>query len=201
MILSRIIGRSSGVSEFSKEMKKFNKQDQRLLAIWAADCAERVLPYFEEKYSRDNRPRKAIETGRKWTRSKMMKGAGSPPVMLKSRTYHGIEFKDIRSASLAAHAAARKAKADGNNMACFAARSAGQAVATAHVPQHAFGAAYYALKLVEVANPENTNVKITKELRWQESRLPLQLRPAWKKWQKQRLPKSLRPVDKSSKKV
>jgi hypothetical protein len=29
-------------------MKKYEKQDQKLMATWAADCAERVLPFFEE---------------------------------------------------------------------------------------------------------------------------------------------------------
>ena len=28
--------------------------DHRTLGIWAADCAERVLPYFEEKYPGDD---------------------------------------------------------------------------------------------------------------------------------------------------
>jgi hypothetical protein len=29
--------------------KLVRKTDHKTLAIWAADCAERVLPYFEEK--------------------------------------------------------------------------------------------------------------------------------------------------------
>ena len=33
-------------------------------ALWAADCAERVLPIFEAKYPNDNRPRLAIEAAR-----------------------------------------------------------------------------------------------------------------------------------------
>ena len=80
----------------------------------------------------------------------------------------------IRGASLAAHAAARDAK--GNDAACFAARAAGQAVATAHVPQHAFGAAYYALKAVAAANPANAGVTVAKERDWQSRRLPEGLR-------------------------
>ena len=39
---------------------KVAEQDHRALALWAADCAERVLPYFEELYPGDDRPRKAI---------------------------------------------------------------------------------------------------------------------------------------------
>lgn len=30
----------------------------------AADCAEQALPYFEERYPQDDRPRKAVEAGR-----------------------------------------------------------------------------------------------------------------------------------------
>ncbi len=152
-------------------MKKYYKQDQRLLAIWAADCAERVLPFFEKAYPKDNRPRKAIEACRTWVRTGVFKMA------------------DIRKASLSSHAAAREAKE--NNAACFAARAAGQAVATAHVPQHAFGAAYYALKLA-AANSANAKAKIAKELNWQTQHLPKKLRKEWKNWQSQRLFKNLR---------
>jgi hypothetical protein len=152
-------------------MKKFSKQDQRLMAIWAADCAERVLPFFEKAYPKDDRPRKAIEACRTWVRTGVFKMA------------------DIRKASLDAHAAARKAKE--NNAACFAARAAGQAVATAHVPQHAFGPAYYALKIA-ADSPADAEVKIAKELDWQTRHLPKNLRPAWQEWQSQRLPKYLK---------
>ncbi len=154
-----------------KSMRKFNKQDQRLLAIWAADCAERVLPFFEKAYPQDDRPRKAIEACRTWVRTGVFKMA------------------DIRKASLDAHAAAREAKE--NNAACFAARAAGQAVATAHVSEHAFGAAYYALKIA-AANSADANVKIAKELNWQTQHLPKHLRQAWQDWQLLRLPKHLR---------
>ncbi len=137
-------------------MKKYNKQDQRSLANCAADCAERVLPFFEKAYPKDDRPRKAIETCRIWIRTGMFK------------------MSDIRGTSLAAHAAAREAKE--NNAACFAARAAGQAVATAHVSQHAFGAAYYALKAIAAANPESDGVRTVREQNWQSRRLPEHLR-------------------------
>jgi hypothetical protein len=81
---------------------------------------------------------------------------------------------EVRGASLAAHAAAREAKED--NAACFASRAAGQAVATAHVSQHAFGAAYYALKAVATVDPSNAEVNVAKERNWQSRRLPGNLR-------------------------
>lgn len=137
--------------------KKYSKEDQRLLAIWVADCAEHVLPFFEEAYPKDDRPRKAIETCRTWVRAGVLK------------------MSEIRGASLAAHAAAREAK-EKNGVACFAARAAGQAVATAHVPQHAYGGAYYALKAVALSDPNNAEAKIAEELNWIKLHLPENLR-------------------------
>ena len=162
-----------GSRHLYKAMKKYNKQDQRSLAIWAADCAERVLPFFEKAYPKDDRPRKAIEACRTWASTGVFKMA------------------DIRKASLDAHAAAREAKE--NNAACFAARASGQAVATAHVPQHAFGSAYYALKIA-AADSANAKVRIAKELNWQTRHLPKHLRQGWQDWQSQHLPKYLRPA-------
>jgi len=148
-------------------MKKFSRQDQRLLAVWAADCAKRVLPLFEKSYPKDNRPRMAISECRKWVRT----GIFSMAV--------------IRKTSLSAHAAARKAKY--NSAACFAARAAGQAVATAHAAGHAFGPAYYSLKIAALDGP----AKFAKELKWQTSHLPKKLRKDWQDWQLNRMPKNL----------
>ena len=137
-------------------MKKYSKQDQMTMAAWAADCAERVLGLFETAYPGDDRPRNAIETCRTWVRTGVFRMA------------------EIRGASLGAHAAARDAKE--NDAACFAARAAGQAVATAHVPQHAYGGAYYALKAVAAADPANAGVNVAREREWQAARLPPGLR-------------------------
>src|SRR5262245_21271125 len=117
------------------------------MAAWAADCAERVLPLFEAAAPNDDRPRQAIQAGRPWVRTGEFRMAA------------------IRGASLAAHAAARAVK--DNAAAWFAARAAGQAVAAAHVPQHAFGGAYYALKAVAAADPAQAEAKAARERRWQ----------------------------------
>ncbi len=108
-----------------------SKSDHKTLAVWAADCVERVLPYFEEKYPEDNRPRKAIEAVRTWARTGVFKMA------------------DVRKAALAAHAAAREVEED--IAARSAARAAGQALGTAHVPSHAIYAAIYAATAVRDA--------------------------------------------------
>ncbi len=136
--------------------KKYSKEDQRAMATWAADCAERVLPLFEKSRPNDDRPRKVIEQCREWVRT----GVFSMAV--------------IRGASLSAHAAARDVKED--DAACFAARAAGQAVATAHVPQHAFGGAYYALKAIAAADPMNAEANVAEEWEWELDRAPVNLR-------------------------
>ena len=89
----------------------------------------------------------------------------------------------IRKASLDAHAAARKIK-EKDNAASFAARAAGQAVATAHVPTHALGAAMYSIKAI--AATKHTDAEATKakakERKWQLSRLPKHLQWWVTKW-------------------
>jgi hypothetical protein len=124
-------------------MKKYSKEEQKSLAAFAADCAEKVLPFFEEEYPQDERPRKAIEACREWVRTSVFKMA------------------DIRGASLAAHAAAKEAGE--NSAACFASHAAGQAVATAHVTQHAFGAVFYALKAILAADPAIGETELIEE--------------------------------------
>ena len=126
------------------------KTDQKTLALWAIDCAKRVLPYFEEKFPEDPRPRNALETLQTWITT----GAFSMAV--------------IRKASLDAHAAARDVGED--NPARSAARSAGQAVATAHVPAHAIGAAIYALQAIHRAtnaSDADADAAVAKERDWQ----------------------------------
>lgn len=104
----------------------------RALARDAARQAARVLPYFEAAHPEDARPRRAIDAIRAW-------GWGTMPLGMAS----------VRTLSLDAHAAARAATTDA---ARFAARAAGQAVATWHVPNHALAVPYYVRKAVAARN-------------------------------------------------
>src|SRR6186713_3319557 len=45
--------------------------DHRLLALWAAACAEHVLHLFESVQPPDYRPRQAIELARAWVRGEI----------------------------------------------------------------------------------------------------------------------------------
>jgi hypothetical protein len=122
--------------------------DKKILAVWAIDCTERVLPYFEEKYPEDPRPRNALDTLRAW---------------IRTGEFH---MEVIRTASLASHAAAREVGED--NAARSAARAAGQAVATAHVPTHARGAALYAQQAVwRATDPDEAEAAVATERDWQ----------------------------------
>ena len=126
------------------------KTDHKTLAIWAADCAMRVLPYFEEKYPEDTRPRKAIEACREWARTGVFRMA------------------DVRKVALAAHAAAREAEAEENIAARSAARAAGQAAATPHVPRHSVGAAVYAATAVrDEVEATVADAAVSQERNWQ----------------------------------
>jgi hypothetical protein len=132
------------------------KTDHTTLAVWAMDCVERVLPYFEERYPEDHRPRNALEALQAWKDTGVFKMA------------------EIRKASLASHAAAREVGEE--SAARSAARAAGQAVATAHVPTHSIGAANYALQATHRASSSShADDAVAKERNWQYQHL-LELR-------------------------
>jgi hypothetical protein len=67
------------------------RSGHRMLAVWASDCARRVLPLFEAAFPEDQRPRKAIRAARKWAKDSVFRMA------------------DVRKTALDSHAAARKA--------------------------------------------------------------------------------------------
>jgi hypothetical protein len=122
--------------------------DHKTLAIWAADCAERALHYFEEKSPEDTRPRDAIAACREWVRTGVFRMA------------------DVRKTSLGAHAAAREISED--DAARSAARAAGQAMATAHVAAHALAAARYAATAVrDSVDPDDAGTATLREREWQ----------------------------------
>ena len=104
-----------------------NSEQHFEAATIAAAAALRVLPHFERHRPGDERPRKAIEALQGWIVGKEVLG-----------------MAQVRQLSLEAHAAARACSVQS---ARFAARSAGQAIATWHVPTHWTGATNYAAKV------------------------------------------------------
>lgn len=123
-------------------------QRHRMLAHWAAACADRVLHLFE-RASNDARPRDAVEAARKW-------GGGEIPTGVAQRV------------AIAAHRAAREVS---DRAAEAAARAAGHAVATGQRAQHAPGAAMYALRAVAAAGGD-----VDAERAWQLAAAPAAVR-------------------------
>ena len=133
-------------------------EDHRLLATWAADCAEHVLPLFERVRPDDDRPRHAVALARGWVRGE-------------------VAMMVARAAAGHAHAAAR----DLAGAPRFAAYAAAQAAAVAHVAAHELGAAAYAIRAAGAAatTAEATGDaagRARAECRWQRARLPAAIR-------------------------
>lgn len=128
--------------------------DHHLLALWAADCAEHVLPLFEVVRPDDPRPREAVAAARAWTRGELR--------MMQVRALGGHAMgaaRDLRGAAR------------------FAAYAAGQAAVVAHVAAHELGAAAYAVRAARAAaSAEDAREAGRAECRWQRSRLPAAVR-------------------------
>lgn len=99
--------------------------DRRVVASWAADCAEHVLAIYEDAVPGDPRVRAAIARARAFA-------AGE------------LDVRDaVRDRGGEAGAAAREAPTPAARAAAYAAE---QAAAVAHMGAHALGAAGYAAK-------------------------------------------------------
>lgn len=128
-----------------------SEEDRTKIGLWAADCAEHVLPLFEAQAPSDPRPRQAIEDFRAFSRGQMCKG-------------------QLRAAFSAAYAAAREV---GDPCAAAAARAAGlvagspymHAQITLDQAKHVLGPAMYAARARELAAGNNSDAG-DEEIRW-----------------------------------
>jgi hypothetical protein len=91
--------------------------DKPRLVTFAADCAERVLPKFEERYPADKRPREAIEAARAWvtcpspeTRAASANAAAAAH-LADAAAYAAAAYAAAASAASAAYAASAAADA------------------------------------------------------------------------------------------
>ena len=118
--------------------------ERRIVAAWAADCAERVLWVFEAEAPEDRRPRAAIARTRAFARGQL-----DVAEEIRRRFVGGGAARDVRRPAAVA-----------------AARAAGQAAAVAHMGAHALGAAAYAAKAAGLAAPDQ-HVALAREIGWQ----------------------------------
>jgi hypothetical protein len=143
----------SGLTATSDYAAKLAPFDQKTLALWAADCAEHVLPHFETIRPTDERVRRAVEAARAWARGE-------------------ITMMMARAAAVKTHAAARESH---HPAAVAAARAAGHAAGTAHSIRHARGAAAYAIvSVVAATTADKHDSAATAEREWQIAKLPEQ---------------------------
>ena len=119
-----------------------NKKQHSQLIKWACECAENVLQLLGEES--DVRLINALLIAKKWAKGEATVG-------------------DAMKASMNAHAVARESS---NPISIAVARSAGHAVATAHMADHSIGAALYALKASKYADKS-----IDEERKWQYKQL------------------------------
>jgi hypothetical protein len=132
-----------------------SETDRRVVAGWAADCAERVLGLFEAEAPGDSRPREAIARTRAFSCGEL-----------------GVA-EEIRRRFVGG-AAAREVSAPA---AVDAARAAGQAASIPHMGAHALGAAAYAAKAVGLAAPDRP-AAVSEEIGWQLGQMSAEVRAA-----------------------
>jgi hypothetical protein len=125
--------------------------DRRIVAAWAADCAERVLALFEQDAPADARPRDAIARARAFAGGEL-DAAGE----IRRRFVAGRAASDVSTPAAVA-----------------AARAAAQAAGVAHMGAHALGAAAYAARAAGLAAPDDPDA-VGVEIRWQLDRLSVE---------------------------
>ncbi|MDB4946998.1 MAG: hypothetical protein JWP97_6532 [Labilithrix sp.] len=131
--------------------------ERRLVASWAADCAERVLPLFEAEAPSDDRPRDAIARARAFARGEL-----TAAEEIRRRFVAGRAANAVRSPAAVA-----------------AARAAAQASGVAHMGAHALGAAAYAAKAAGLAAPHRPDAA-SEEISWQIEHMSERVRQALK---------------------
>ncbi|MGA4507450.1 putative immunity protein [Propionibacteriaceae bacterium G1746] len=134
-----------------------SEADRRVVALWAADSAERVLPLFEAEAPDDARARDGIARARAFGHGEL-DAAGE----IRRRFEAG-----------------RAAQSATSHAGVAAARAAGQASGVAHMGAHALGAAAYAAKAAGLAsaNPDDAR---RAEVRWQLAQMTDEVRAALK---------------------
>lgn len=127
--------------------QSLSEPDRRLVAAWAADCAEHVLPLVLAEIPAEPVAADAIARARAYSRGEL-DSAGE----IKRRF---VAFRIPKSLSPTASAAAR---------------SAAQAAGVAHMGAHALGAAAYAARAIALSNPDRASAA-EDEISWQIARL------------------------------
>ncbi|GAA2231501.1 hypothetical protein N1031_07795 [Herbiconiux moechotypicola] len=138
-----------------------SEADRRLVAAWAADCADRMLPLFEAEAPADDRPRDAIARARAFSRGELDAAGEIRRRFVANRAAHSVQAPAAKAAAWAA----------------------GQAAGVAHMGAHALGAAAYAAKAAALTSPESRDGDAHRdaEIAWQLDHLSDPVRAALKR--------------------
>ena len=135
-----------------------SEEERRLVAHWAADCAERVLAMFEAVAPGDERPRRAIERARGFA-----SGDLDTATQIRRRFVGAVPADDLVTP-----------------VARAAARAAGQVLGVCHMGAHALSAAGYAVVAASLNAPDQPTTAHD-EIQWQLAHMTTEVRDALRK--------------------
>ena len=132
-----------------------SEADRRVVAAWAADCAEHVAELFRAEAPDDDRVVVLLARARAFARGELRTADE-----IRRRFVGGVGAGDVTAPAAVA-----------------AARAAGQAVAVCHMGAHALGAAAYAARAAALADPSRPEAA-TEEVHWQLEHMSAEVRDA-----------------------
>ena len=119
--------------------------NSKVLARWAIDCLERILPLFEEKYPNEKIPRTAVNTLKSWINDEI--------TMWEARKYCYVVLKlarDLESVDKAS---------------CQIVRATSHCLATCHVKTHSEGTSIYVRSALQYLYPNDIEL-LDSEKKW-----------------------------------
>ncbi|MDD2217215.1 MAG: hypothetical protein PHX63_02135 [Eubacteriales bacterium] len=131
-----------------KLVKQYSNE-HKILALWAIDCLNRVLPLFEVKYPNETTLKTAIGTLQKWINDE-------------------IKMWDARKYTYTVLALAKTIEKEDKPYSQIV-RSTAHCLATCHVPTHSEGTAMYVVSAIKLINKGKSDVisLMEDERKWQ----------------------------------
>ncbi len=120
-----------------KPVKQYSCE-HKILALWAIDCLNRVLPLFEVKYPNETILKTAIGTLQKWINDE-------------------IKMWDARKYTYTVLALAKTLEKDDKPYSQIV-RATSHCLATCHVPTHSEGTAMYVVSAIKLINKSKSDV-------------------------------------------
>lgn len=120
-----------------KPVKQYSNE-HKILAVWAIDCLNRVLPLFEIKYPNEIILKTAVGTLQKWIHDE-------------------IKMWDARKYTYTVLALAKAMEKDDKPYSQIV-RATSHCIATCHVPTHSEGTAMYVVSAIKLLNSGKANV-------------------------------------------